>query len=164
MLSTVDSFRYITALPTGPHPSAAQCASPIFWRAVQQKETIIPQLIAHLDDTTTTDIFVPIQGGNYCVADIAYLALQEIIADLPTFQFLGVAFDEKSCGYCSYWNYLRESTGNRLHFKQKVSHWYAMHKTRLIWVKDSAFLSCDCGACHPNEGHFVLKKDLPRRK
>lgn len=155
----IDSLRFITDMPyiceTG---NGFGCGDKIFWRVVQQKQTIIPTLINVLADTTTTAATVPNLGGQWTVGDIAYTGLQEIIEGIPTFDLLGVKFDKDGCGYCAYWNYLREDIKNRKKFQASVRDWYKKNKINLVWVTSSKFMTCDCRGQHPNGGHFELKK------
>lgn len=129
----------------------------IFWKVVQQKQTIVPTLISLLTDTTESQAYVPNFGGQYTVADIAYDALCEIIHGIPTFELLGVKFDDDGCGYCTYWNYLRSDIKNRKNFQTKVNAWYKTNKKKLVWVNSNEFEICDCATPHPNAGHFALK-------
>src|ERR1044072_3484753 len=89
----VDSLKFVTNIPyvcgdARPTQLSTGCGDAIFWRIVHGKEAIIPFLIEKLSDTTQTDAIVPNFGGQYTVADIAYVALQEIIKGIPTFQLL----------------------------------------------------------------------------
>lgn len=152
----VDSLAYVTDMPyicESELPYAIGCGSKIFWEVVQKKEAIIPFLIDKLTDTTTTEAYVPNLGGKYAVADVAYFALNEIIDGIPTFDLLGVAFDAQGCGFCSYWNYLREDMEHRKGFQSSVKEWYNTNKPNLIWVPSGQPFSG-----HQNGGMFHLKK------
>jgi hypothetical protein len=169
----VDSLRFVTempyacGMPIGLIASRSPdtliynigCGDHYFWQAVKGKKEIIPFLIDKIDDTTMTEASVSYFGGRYTVADVAYTALQEIIKDVPTFELLKIKFDTNGCGYCSYWNYLREDIKNRKKFKVAVSKWYDENKENLVWVSSKIFLTCDVsGFNHPNGGHLELKK------
>jgi hypothetical protein len=134
------------------------CGDKIFWRTVSQKQNIIPFLIDKLSDTTKTNAIVPKFGGQYTVADVAFVALQEIIKDIPTFKLLGTKFDKNGCGYCAYWFHLRKNITNRRKFQANVLRWYNYNKSNLVWVPSSKFLTCDCAGRHPNGGHYVVRK------
>lgn len=134
------------------------CGDRIFWRVVQQKKSVIPFLMDKLDDTTQTIVSVPNFGGYYTVADIAYTAMQEIIADIPTFELLGVEFDKEGCGYCAYWNYLREDISHRKHFQREVRKWEKRLGGR--WIESKDVLTCDCAFPHPNGGHYIKEYTL----
>ncbi len=136
------------------------CGDDIFWRVVQLKEKAIPYLIAKLSDSTTTTSFVPMFGGYYTVADIAYSALEEIVHGIPTFKLLGVKFDKKGCGYCSYWQHLNSKYSNRLKFQKAVQQWYSKNQSKLVWVASDQVAICDCSAPHPNKGHYELANQL----
>jgi len=135
----------------------AGCGQIEFWDVVQEGKEIIPFLIEKLSDTTTTPAYVPNFGGNWTVADISFLAIQEIIKGVPTFDLLGVLFDSEGCGYCSYWNHLRLDIKNREAFKKNLSNWYDDIKNRLLWVESDEILTFDCNFSHPNGGHYEIK-------
>ncbi len=155
----VDSLKFVNDMPyiceTG---DGFGCGDKIFWHVVQQKQTIVPVLIDILTDTTTTAATVANFGGQWTVADIAYHGLQEIIKSIPTFDLLGVKFQNKGCGYCAYWNYLRKDILNRKRFQKRVRKWYDDNKVNLVWVTSNDFMTCDCSGKHPNGGHFELRR------
>ena len=159
----VDSLKFITDMPyicrdTVISERSHGCGDKYFWQVVKQKQEIIPFLLDKLADTTQVNVFVPNFGGYYAVADLAYYALNEIIKGIPTFELLGIKFDEEGCGYCSYWNHLRKDIKNRKEFQASVRNWYSTNKLNLVWVTSNEFLTCDCRGRHPNRGHFELKK------
>lgn len=154
-LKYVDNMPYICK--KGNHELLEGCGHKVFWELVKQKEKSIPFLLEKLNDTTITKAVVPYFGYNYSVADIAYTALREIIHNIPTFELLGVKFEQEGCGYCVYWRHLNEKYQNRLKFQIAVQNWYDSNKNNLIWVESSSFSSCDCGDRHPNNGHYELK-------
>ncbi len=167
IIQTIDSLKYVREMPymcqddidvKKRHPSTIGCGDEKFWNAVRLNKNGIELLIDKLDDTTTTSAPVPLFGYNYTVADIAYTALKEIIHHLPTFDLLGVPFDEEECGDCSYWQHLNSSYSNRQKFKEAVKHWYHKNKDHLIWIESNAFATCDCGGQHPNRGHYELNR------
>jgi len=159
----VDNLKFVTDMPyicrdTIITKLSSYCGDEIFWQVVKQKQDIIPFLIDKLSDTTQTTAIVPNFGGTYSVADVAFVALEEIIDGIPTFELLGVKFDENACGYCSYWSHLRKNRKNRKKFQTNVLKWYAKNKPNLVWVTSNEILTCDCAAKHPNNGHFELAK------
>lgn len=156
VLSQVDSLKNVTEMPYICRYEL--CGDNLFWNVVQMRQGVVELLIDRLDDTTLTKANVVLFGGDYKVADIAYVALKEIIQDIPTFELLGVEFDTNGCGYCSYWNHLNKDFKNRQEFKNAVKDWYFKNKDNLIWVANNKYTSCDCQAKHPNEGHFEIKK------
>lgn len=158
-----DSLKFVTDVPYICEDSIFSnyklgCGDRIFWRVVQQKKSIISFLIDKLDDTTQTAISVPNFGEYYTVADIAYTAMQEIIADIPTFELLGVPFDKAGCGYCAYWNYLREDISHRRHFQKEVRKWENRLGGR--WIESPEVLTGDCPFPHPNGGHYIKEYTL----
>jgi hypothetical protein len=151
----VDSLRYVTDMPyiCESDPYGIGCGSKIFWRVVQQKDKIIPALIAHLADTTSGEAYVPNFGGKYAIADIAYFALGEIIVGIPTFELLGVTFDSQGCGFCAYWKHLRADIKNRKRFQKEVRNWYRKNRSNLIWISNGRPFEG-----HHNGGLFYLKQ------
>lgn len=161
IIKQLDSLKFIDEMPY--ICKSGVCGSKIYWDAVRLGESGIELLIDKLDDSTTTAANVILFGGNYTVADIAYNALSEIIHDIPTFKLLGVSFDKKGCGYCSYWRHLNKKYSNRQKFKKAVKNWYHQHKGNLVWVKSDDFSTCDCHGKHPNGGHFEVKPNIKSR-
>lgn len=160
----VDSLRFVAEMPyicegqfrfNDSFPM--NCGDRRFWKVVTMKDNAIPLLIDRLDDTTTTPATAPNFGYSYTVADVAYAALEEIIHGIPTFKLLGVKFDTKGCGYCSYWQHLNKSSKNRQKFKKAVQEWYGNNKANLAWITSNDFSSCDCRGQHPNGGHYQLQ-------
>ena len=166
MTDKIDSLKYVNDMPYICHDnvdnnnilSSSGCGDKRFWSVVKLKQKAIPLLLDKLSDTTITVAIVPIFGYNYSVADIAYVALEEIIHDIPTFELLGIEFDQKGCGYCSYWQHLNINYKNRTNFKIAVQNWYYSNKDRLVWVESNYFSSCDCRGTHPNNGHYEIIK------
>ena len=157
VIKQVDSLKFVKEMPyiceTG------ICGDNLYWEAVSIGPSNIELLIDKLDDTTSTTSNVVLFGGNYTVADIAYSTLSEIIHNIPTFDLLGVPFDQKGCGYCSYWQHLNKDFSNRQKFKEAVKHWYHKNKDNLVWVESKNFSTCDCRGQHPNGGHYELKTE-----
>ncbi len=154
----IDSLKYTAEMPyiCGEDGSTA-CGDSIFWLVVKQKQEAISYLINSLNDTTETLASVPNFGGQYAVGDICFSALQEIIHGIPTFEIAEINFDSNGCGYCSFWNYIRNPK-NRNEFKLKMIKWYDENKQNLVWVVSEKYAICDCSGKHPNGGHFELKK------
>jgi hypothetical protein len=153
----VDSLRFVRDMPYICEGSIG-CGDAYFWNVVRLKEAAIPYLLKKLTNTRRIEVSVPNFGGPYTVADVAYMALEEIIHGIPTFQLLGVPFDEKGCGYCAYWRHLRNSRRNRMRFQKQVQQWYNRNKEHLVWVESNAFSTCDCFGKHPNGGHFEVRQ------
>lgn len=166
VINQVDSLKFVKEMPyicqdfievNKRHPFTIGCGDEQFWNAVRLNRNGIELLIDKLDDSTPTNASVPLFGCDYTVADVAYTALQEIIHNIPTFDLLGVPFDQEGCGYCSYWQHLNKDFSNRQKFKQAVKSWYHKNKDNLVWVENNNFATCDCSGQHPNGGHFELK-------
>lgn len=156
VIRQVDSLKFVKEMPyiceTG------ICGDKLYWEVVRLGVSGIAELlIEKLDDATPTSANVPLFGGNYTVADIAFEAIKEIIHDIPTFELLGVPFDKDGCGYCAYWQHVNKNPKNRQKFKTAVKTWYHKNKNSLIWVKSNDFVTCDCKGQHPDGGHYQLK-------
>lgn len=150
----VDSLKFVKEMPYSCEDGI--CGDNLFWDVVKLGDNGIELLIDRLDDPTPTTANVVLFGVNHTVADIAFTALTEIIHDIPTFELLGVPFDQEGCGYCTYWRHLNKSDSNRQKFKDAVRVWYHKNKANLIWVENNQFTSCDCNGKHPNGGHYKL--------
>lgn len=147
----IDRLKYVEHMPYI-CIAYTKCGDELFWDVVKLKDKGIPFLIEKLNDSTETKAGVVLFGGNYSVADIAYVALKEIIHGIPTFELLGTEFNQNGCGNCNYWDFLRKEYQNRLNFKLAVKKWYHKNKKNLVWVSSNVFSSCDCNGKHPNEG------------
>ena len=154
----VEDVKNITGLPYIGKYGGVGCGDDIFWKLVEKKLEIVPLLIEKMNDTTKISVFVPNFGGKYTVADAAYLIISEIIKEIPTFELLGVEFDNEECGYCSYWFHLRSNIMNRNKFQKALSKWYGKNMKKLIWIEDNQILTGDCSGEHPNGGHYKVKK------
>ena len=148
-----DSLRYVTEIPY-----IENCKDTVFWKIVSKGKPIVPYLIDKMTDTRKLKkVYVRFFSGEYTVADVAYVAIQEIIADIPTFELLGVPFDEE-CGYCSYWYHVRKSKKNRKNFQKDVGKWYEENKDHLIWIESYHSVTSDCFIV-PTRGRYILQKD-----
>lgn len=170
--TTIDNLRFVKDMPyiceivwSKNIPSTKNtfiydtgCGDKIFWDVVRLKDKAIPYLIAKLNDSTEVEASVPNTGGQYAVGDVAYVALEEIIKGIPTYELLAVKFDEHGCGECAYYNHLRKSIHNREKFKKAVSKWFDKNKLNLVWIVSNEFSTCDCSGKHPNGGHYEIKK------
>ncbi len=166
----IDSLRFVTEVPyacesardadklSATSLAIEGCGGRFFWNVVQLKDKAIPYLIELLDDNTEIPAIFPYQGGQCTMGKIAYIALEEIIHDIPTAELLGVNPDDYDCGYCYYHLALRKAQ-KRKHFQKAVANWYETHKNTLVWVANQEFDVCDCSANHPVGGHYevVLK-------
>lgn len=136
----------------------SQCGDIFFWEIVQGKDSVITLLMDKISDTTKTAAPNNFAGINYSVGDIALLALQEIIHDIPTLDLAGTEFSSSE-GYGVFWKHLNTNTENRVLFVKALENWYNTNMEELTWVNSNVFEICDCSGPHPNGGHYVLKKD-----
>jgi len=158
-----DSLQFVSDIPYICRDTVLEnytpgCGDRIFWKVVKLGKDVVPYLIDQLDDTTQTLAEVPNFGGYYTVADVAYVAMQEIIADIPTFELMGIEFDSLGCGYCAYWNHLRSGISNRKHFQREVRKWEKTLGGR--WIDSDSVLTCECAFPHPNGGHYIREYTL----
>ena len=156
----VDSLKYTTDVPfLDPHHYLKNfgCGDSLFWKIVKQKKEIVPLLLNKLTDTTKTNITVPIIGGKYTVADIAYAVIREIIAGMPTFDKLLSLDVDCDGGRSHYWE-LTKYFMYRESFQNELEKWYNKNEIDFIWVSSNEFLTCDCDGKHPSGGHYELKK------
>lgn len=134
------------------------CGDSLFWEVVVQKENAINALIELLDDTTSTKAFFPNYGGIMRVADIAEIALGEIIQPLPNPN----DFFNIEPMYNSQWmantNWLQRSYDNRVQYQKALTAWYKENKSNFVWTSGNTFLCGDIGGEHPNKGHYQLNK------
>ncbi len=159
--SLKDSLRSVTDVPyIGEYENrmGIGCGDYTFWNIVDQKLIIVPYLINELTNTTEVNIVVPNFGGKYTVADITYQIIQEIVKGIPTFELLGIEFGKDSCGYCTYWNHLRESIQNRISFQAALKSWFQKNKDNLVWVISNESLTGDNWGTRPVNGHFEIKE------
>ncbi|MDR6969591.1 hypothetical protein J2X31_003624 [Flavobacterium arsenatis] len=151
-LSTVEDIKNIKDIPY-----IENCNDPIFWNLVKQGKKNIPDLIDKLtDETVLKDVFVPMFGGEYTVADASLVVLNEKIKGIPIFELIGKKFS-KECGYCTYWYFVRERKKNRMLLQKKVKKWYLENEQKLVWVESKSSLTGDCFS--PVNGHYEIKKD-----
>lgn len=148
----VDSLRFVRDMPYICEGGSG-CGDSHFWNVVRQKQAIVPFLIEKISDTTEIEVFVPNFGGYYSIGDVAYTAMTEIIHGIPTFKLLGVKFDKHGCGYCAYWNHVRENPLQRLKFQKKVRQWYERNKNHLTWVNSNGRWDQT-----PNKGYFEFRR------
>lgn len=153
---TINNIKYIKRVPY-----IENCNDIIFWSLVKQKGNI-PELIKKLtDETVLTGVYVPNFGGEYTVADVSLVILNEKIKDIPIFELIEREVNE-DCGYCSYWLFVRESNENRLQLQNTLKKWYEINKSKLIWVNSNYSLTGDCNS--PVKGHYEVKKENATNK
>ena len=136
-------------------PYILNCNDPIFWNLVKQGKQNIPDLIEKLtDETVLKEVFVPMFGGEYTVADASLVILREKIKGIPIFDLIGKKFS-KECGYCTYWYFVREKKKNRILLQKKLKKWYAENEQKLVWVASENSLTGDCFS--PAKGHYEIE-------
>jgi|GEM_PF-6928382 len=147
-----DSLKYTAGIP-----ATGNCdTSDIFWRVVKLKDKAIPGLLLNLEDTTETKVAINMQEW-YTVADIAYIALREIIDTLPVPVLTGAEppITEDS-GYNSYRQYPGIHPARRKMLKKAVTEWYYSHKQNLVWKDNDTLFMPGCQEKHPNRGRYRL--------
>mgnify|MGYP003424500678 CR=1 FL=1 len=77
----------ITKITSVPYVSELSGDS-IYWNLVVQGKDILPCLILNLTNTTQTNIDIPNFGGYYCIGDIAFSILCQIIHGIPIKKFI----------------------------------------------------------------------------
>lgn len=149
--TTVEDIKNIQSIPY-----IENCNDSIFWNLVKQGKKNIPDLIDKLtDETVLKEVFVPMFGGEYTVADASLVILQEKIKGIPVFDLIGKKIS-KDCGYCAYWYFVREKKKNRILLQKNLRKWYSENEKNLIWVESPHSLTGDCFS--PANGHYEIKK------
>lgn len=158
----VDQLKFVTDVPyicrDTVYGKSVGCGDSLFWKIVMQKRDAIPFLMDKLDDTTQTIVPVPNFGGNYTVADIAYVAMREIIDNIPTFWLLGLGENSYAYGTMEYWEYIRADIRHRRKFQREIRKWEKTLGGR--WIEDKRVLTCDCAFPHPSGGHYIREYTL----
>ena len=132
------------------------CGDTLFWKVVKMKLDVVPALIEKLDDTSSTNMFVPNLSYHWTVADIAYSAINEIIEGIPTNHLLGNNTNSSECPACFYWKHFNLEFKHRQDFKLAVSEWFENNRELLQWKSSESTLTCDCTFKHPNHGYYFV--------
>ena len=132
----------------------------MYWETVKRGKEIIPHLIAIIDDTMSTEAYVPNFGGNYTVGDVSFTILKEIVHDIHWEEFIDGYDPDK--GYGNYWQYVRGGLENRKVLKSKLQEWYGVKENSIVWVKDTTNHRAIPNwyykdKKHPAGGYFVVK-------
>lgn len=144
-----DSLQYISDVPY-----IQNCEIPLFWKIVGKGHSMVPLLIDKLTDTTVLEnTNVRFWGGNFTVADMALVVLQEIFADIPIYELMGIDLSA-DCGSCAYWDYVRNNNKNRKVFQKAFRRWYDSIKENLIWEESYSSLTGDCFKGGDVKGHY----------
>jgi len=135
------------------------CGDSLFWEVVIQKDNIINDLIELLDDSTETLAYFPNYGGIMRIADVAEIALGEIIQPFPSpNDFFDITPIDNSQWMANI-NWKQYNYENRVKYKKAILTWYTENKSNLIWASGNTFKCGDIGGEHPNKGHYELKKN-----
>ena len=116
---------------------------------------VVPDLLDLLDDATQTDQPVPLFAGKWAVGDIAHRALYDIVPDLPWLELVTGRTDPENdsryltCGFCAYWERVRESPANRTALQAKARTWFRENRDQLRWKAEPD---------RPTKGAYVLDK------
>lgn len=92
-------------------------------------------------------------GGEYTVANVALVILQEKIKEILVFELIGEKFS-KDCGYCSYRHFVRKNKKNRILLQKNFRKWYLKNEQKLVWVESQNSLTGDCFS--PANGHYEI--------
>ena len=131
------------------------CGDSLFWEVVIQKENVISGLIELLNDTTETMVYFPNYGGKMRIADVAEIALGEIIQPLPNPNDFFDIEPMDGSQWMANINWLQRSVENRIKYQNAISNWYKENKSSLIWILSNTFMCGDLGGEHPNKGHYI---------
>lgn len=134
--SLVDSLRYLQA-------DTLDCKAATYWKIISYGQEAIPYLIDNLSDTTHTNVWYRCKSTNLNVAEISYLALQEI-AMLPVFNITHIQFDFFGRNNC--WNFYDYffNNANKQKFQHELREWYAKNKSKFKKKKILARSRNDC--------------------
>ena len=126
---------YLASIDQIPFGKIGAAASPEYQAILNQGLGIIPELAALLDNPTPTTKRVPLFGGFYAVGDIALSAISNIVMAVPWLEFITSPEDPriKEIGFTVYYDYVRASPLNRVHFKKKFLEWFSQNENSLVW-------------------------------
>ena len=110
----------------------------LYWNMVIQGKSIVPCLISNLSNTTQTNITIPNWGGYYCIGDIAFWILCDIIYDIPVKDMIRENKRYPLSEDITYLSFVTYKKGNGRFLKRKISNWYKENENRLEWVVDTA--------------------------
>ena len=135
------------------------CGDSLFWKVVTQKDSVISGLIQLLSDTSETMVYFPNYGEKMRIADVAEIALGEIIQPLPRpNEFYNIEPIDGSQWMANI-NWLQRSVENRIKYQNAIAVWNKENKSHLVWTLSNTFMCGDLRGEHPNKGHYKLKKE-----
>lgn len=123
----------ITSVPYIPELSGDS----IYWNLVVQGKDILPCLILNLTNTTQTNIDIPNFGGYYCIGDIAFSILCQIIHGIPIEKFIQENKKYPLSEDLNYHSFVSCKNRNRRYLKKKIFNWIKENEAQMIWVVDS---------------------------
>lgn len=109
----------------------------IYWSLVIQGKDIVPCLIFNLTNIKKTNIAVPNFGGYYCLGDIAFSILCQIIRNIPIEKIIRGQKKYPLSEDATYWSFVSYNKHNRRFLKNKIIKWYEENENKLIWVVDT---------------------------
>lgn len=109
----------------------------LYWNLVIQGKAVVPCLISNLTNTTKTNIVIPNFGGYYCVGDVSYSIICQIIRNVPIENFIRENKMYPLSEDLTYMSFVTYKRSNRHFLKKKISKWYKENEDRLEWVVDT---------------------------
>jgi hypothetical protein len=148
--------RCLASLSMEPSGPEMEVADPRYLDIVARGQAVMPELIPLLSDSTPTSQLVPLFGGTWAVGDIAMSAIFDIIHDVPWMSFTSQQTRDsfEQCGFCGYWQYVRDSQRNRRALRGRFSNWYVQHVGEMTWEAHPELLS---------KGYYVLRSSSKTR-
>jgi hypothetical protein len=130
----------------------------LYWKIVTEGLDIVPNLIELIDDTTTTKATIPNWGGYYCVGDIAFSMINDIIFQIPIIDFIQTKTD--FVGEKIYFEFVQDNFQNRAHMKNELSKWFVANKDGLEWVNNKKEFIANHYDPPYIKGHYVFNKEI----
>lgn len=124
---------HITDVPYLPELSGDSA----YWNMVIQGKSIVPSLIKNITNTQPTLIPIPNYGKNYCIGDIAFSILCDIIHGIPIMDFILNKKDYPTTEDDTYLSFVNYNKSNRSYLKRQLKQWYKAKEENLIWVADT---------------------------
>ncbi|MFK7750506.1 MAG: hypothetical protein AB8B65_19095 [Kordia sp.] len=133
------------------------CTADAYWQIIGQGNSIIPNLLTHLTDTTTTNIYYVCKEGNLNIGELSYFALNTI-SDFPASMVTQIQFDlvyRKNEAPC--WNFYRYffNNENKAHYQEKAISFY--EKSKFKFVKYSNSEITNCMKKYNIKGKYIIK-------
>ena len=128
----------------------------LYWKIVAEELDIVPNLIELIDDTTTTKAAIPNWGGYYCIGDIAFSMINDIIFQIPIIDFIQTKTD--FVGEKIYFEFVQDNFQNRAHMKNELSKWFVANKDGLEWVNNKKEFIANHYDPPYIKGHYVFNK------